>query len=405
MGKDSVDLLSHKWQSYVVDGGTERVISKGRPMPNYYSENWFDATEKFYKAAAPLGHLRWCVSKDTKYDIPYVMIGNGPHKVVINSGVHGIEGYFGSAAQNMFLTEFAPHFTNDIIDNYTVAIVHIINGWGMQNRMREVRDFTHDGALVDLNRNFGIDFSHPDKLPKNPKYDLAHELLLSKPDEIRKKNAIKAFRNAHMHDGVWAAISNGQYVHPYGLFYGGANQMTETGMTMKVYDDIMSGNAKSLTSIGLHTGLGRFWRKSGRVTGQLLVSHPMGHANTQFFDSLMSQNISIVPDESAIAGPTILGDLVDCLENRYKSRNIPIRTADFEIGTGEYPIMSPIYKRMDMGDARYDLLHYGKINQITWNHLTESWYPSDPGWRADALKHSTELFNSLVVGMKSGRMK
>ena len=183
----------------------------------------------------------------------------------------------------MFLTEFVPKLSQDILNNYTFALVHVINGWGMQNRMREVRDFNRGGALVDLNRNFNIDFSKPDQLPQNPKYDLAHELLLSEPDDVHKKNAIKDFRNAHINDGVWAAISNGQYVYPYGLFYGGAAPMVENKMAIYIYDDIMSGGAKSLTSIGLHTGLGRFWRRAGRVTAQLLVSHPSTHPNTKFF--------------------------------------------------------------------------------------------------------------------------
>ena len=374
-------------------------------MNKYYSENWYSATSKFFKNAIPFGDLRWCVSNKTKYDIPYVLIGNGPHKVVINSGVHGIEGYFGSAAQNMFLDEYVPLFNQEMLNNYTIVLIHVINGWGMQNRVREVRDFTHGGALVDLNRNFGIDFTVPENLPKNPKYDLAHDLLLSKPDEIQKKKAIKAFRDAHIKDGVWAAISNGQYVYPYGLFYGGSAQMIENAMTMHIYDEIMSDNAMSLTSIGLHTGLGRFWRKRGIATGQLLVSHPRQHPNTQFFVGLVGNKVQIVSDENAVDSPSILGDLVDCLEHRYESCNIPIRTADFEIGTGEYPIMSPVYKRMDMGDARYDLLHYGKINQITWNHLTESWYPSDIKWRIAALKNAKLLFDSLVIGMKSGRIK
>ena len=375
-------------------------------MQQHYSENWFDATNKFYKNASQYGNIRWCVSPKTKYDIPYIVIGNGPHKVVINSGVHGIEGYFGSAAQNMFLTDFVPLIDDKIVDNYTIVLIHVINGWGMQNRMREVRDFEHNGALVDLNRNFNIDFSRPDELPQNPKYDIAHELLLSKPDEIEKKNAIKRFRSAHLHDGVWAAISNGQYKHPYGLFFGGDKLMTENKMTMEIYDDIMTPDAKSLTSIGLHTGLGRFWRKTGGVTGQMLVSHPFTHENTQFFYSLLTNTtIPVDFDNNAVSKPTILGDLVDCLENRYKSRNIPIRTADFEIGTGEFPIMSPIYKRMDMGDARYDLLNYDKINPITWSHLTESWYPSDPGWRRSALIKTREVFASLIYDMRNGKIK
>ena len=374
-------------------------------ISKYFSENWYEATEKFRYNASNVGTLYWYLSDKTQYDIPYVMIGIGRHKVVINSGVHGIEGYFGSAAQNMFLTEKVPKFDKDILDNYTIVLIHVINGWGMQNRMREVRDNSKDGALIDLNRNFGIDFHHPDKLPQNPKYDIAHDLLLSQPDEIGKKNALKRFRSEHLHDGVWAAISNGQYKHPYGLFYGGNAPTIENKMTMAIYDNVMTPGTKSLTSIGLHTGLGHFNRQAKSVTGQMLVSHPSWHENTRFFDKLMSGAVTVVPDDKAVYGPTILGDLVDCLENRYAKRHIPIRTADFEVGTGEFPIMSPIFKRMDMGDARYDLLHYGKINPTTLEHLTESWYPSDPGWRHAALAQANTMFDMLINGMRCNYVK
>ncbi|MBR4859977.1 MAG: DUF2817 domain-containing protein, partial [Alphaproteobacteria bacterium] len=240
--------------------------------------------------------------------------------------------------------------------------------------------------------------SSPDKLPQNPKYELAHDLLLSKPDAVNKKNSIKAFRAEHLHDGAWDAISFGQYTHPYGLFYGGAAPMTENKMALHIYDDIMR-DAKSLTSIGLHTGLGRFDRKRGRVTRQLLVSHPASHKNTDYFADMLV-GTAVVSDERAVNGPVLLGDLVDCLEVRYGTKEIPVYTADFEIGTGEYPIMSPIYKRMDMGDARYDLLNRGAISPQTLQNLTESWYPSDPKWRDAALDGANILFAELICRLK-----
>lgn len=361
----------------------------------YYSENWNQATDKFRHAATNAGDLYWCVGK---FDIPYVLIGTGPHKVVINSGVHGLEGYFGSAAQIMFLRQCVSGLSADTLRKYTIALIHVINGWGMQNRMREVRDKA--GGLVDLNRNFGIDFLHPEKLPSNQLYSLSHDLLLSPPDATVKKNAIKRFRSLHLHDGVWDAISFGQYKYPYGLFYGGCCPVQENRMTMHIYDDIMTSDAASLISIGLHTGLGRFYRQRSDVTGQLLVSHPSSHKNTQEFRKIFKRTF-VKSDENAINGPVLLGDLVDCLENRYASRNIPILTADFEIGTGEYPIMSPIYKRMDMGDARYDLLHRGRINNQTWQNLTESWYPSAPCWRDASLRHAEILFTELLEYLES----
>ena len=47
----------------------------------YYSENWYQATDKFFKNASGRGDLRWCVADGHDFDIPYVLIGNGPHKV------------------------------------------------------------------------------------------------------------------------------------------------------------------------------------------------------------------------------------------------------------------------------------------------------------------------------------
>ena len=366
-------------------------------MDKYYSENWYQATDSFLKNASNFADVKMCVAGGNKFIVPYVMIGSGPNKVVINSGVHGIEGYFGSAAQNMFLDRFAKTLTPEFCKKYTICLVHVINGWGMQNRMREVQD-KKNGGLVDLNRNFGVDFSNPDALPQNPKYELAHDLLLSKPDAKLKKEKIIEFRKRHLKDGAWDAISFGQYKHPYGLFYGGAEQMPENQMTLTIYDDIMQG-AKSLISIGMHTGLGRFDRKRGQVTGQLLVSHPEQHKNTQYFSNMLPST-TVVADNRAENGPVLLGDLVDCLEMRYAAPEVPVYTADFEIGTGEFPIMSPIYKRMDMGDARYDLLNYGNISAQTLQNLTESWYPSDKGWRDAALLRAYVLFSELLQNLK-----
>lgn len=361
----------------------------------FYSENWFQATNKFFHAAKNAGDLRWCVADGTSFDIPYVSIGNGPNKVVINSGVHGLEGYFGSAAQLLFLDDFVQRLSPRTLQHYTIVLIHIINGWGMQNRMREVRD-TDTGGLVDLNRNFGIDFSHPDKLPQNPLYEMSHDLLLSRPDAVRKRDAIACFCSRHMRDGAWDAICYGQYTHPYGLFYGGASPVLENRMTMHIYDQIMDKDAKSLMSVGLHTGLGRFNLSHRYVSSNLLVSHPSSHKNTQYFCDIFKSTL-VVADERASNGPVLLGDLVDCLEQRYASRNIPVVTADLEIGTGQFPKMSPVYKRMDMGDARYDLLHGGHINEQTKRNLTESWYPSSKVWRDAAMARAGTLFSELVA--------
>ncbi len=280
MGKNPIDFLSDNRENYVV--------------MNYWSENWFDATEKFVAAAEKFGTVKWMrhpptprlwgTSPSDIFDIPYVSIGRGKSKIVINSGVHGLEGYFGSVAQIMFLTEIAPKLSPEILSKYTIVLIHVINGWGMENRMREVMD--PSGGLVDLNRNFGVDFSRPDNLPRNDLYKHAHDILLSTPHLPRgfptKLQQLLKFFYANQDNGVWASISRGQYTHPYGLFYGGASQTPENKMTLEIYDDVMQ-DADSLISVGLHTGLGRFYKKQGRATSQLVVSHPDEHKSTKKF--------------------------------------------------------------------------------------------------------------------------
>ena len=116
-------------------------------LKKFYSENWHQATEKFVRNATRAGDVRWAVAKNHQFDIPYVTIGHGPNRVVINSGIHGIEGYFGSAAQNMFLENFAPKLKPELLAKYTFVLIHVINGWGMQNRMREVMDEKRGGLV------------------------------------------------------------------------------------------------------------------------------------------------------------------------------------------------------------------------------------------------------------------
>lgn len=327
MGGYSLDFLSDDRQNYVV-----------MKFMKYYSENWYDATEKFIKSASPFGALQYARHPNGHFDIPFVKIGTGKNKIVINSGVHGLEGYFGSAAQIMFLDKFAPKLSPTILKKYTIVLIHVINGWGMENRMREVADPA--GGLVDLNRNFGVDFSNPKNLPKNPKYKIAHPLLVSAPHVTggeSKYHQMLKFRRDNLADGVWSSISRGQYYEPYGLFYGGNHQMPENKMTLEIYDDVMR-DADSLMSIGLHTGLGRFYQDRGVATHKMIVSHEPNHANTQKFAEIFGNATEIVADEP------LLGDLVDCLEARYK--NIPVATADFEIGTGTAPVRSLVLKRM-----------------------------------------------------------
>lgn len=64
-----------------------------------------------------------------------------------SSGVHGVEGYAGSAVQNKIL-DFFLETPNMIKDDVAIVIIHVVNPYGMSwwRRWNENN--------VDLNRNF-----------------------------------------------------------------------------------------------------------------------------------------------------------------------------------------------------------------------------------------------------------
>jgi hypothetical protein len=375
---------------------------------DYYSNDWGHATIKFVTQATDLGTVKWQKHPKSDFHIPYLTVGTGTDKIVINSGIHGAEAYLGSAAQILIMQELMPDLLPEFFGKYTLILIHVVNGWGMENGMREVMD--DNGGLVDLNRNFGVDFSRSESLPKNPLYRQAHDLLLSSPKtlpgEKTKYRKILEFRKAHLADGVWASISRGQYEEPLGLFYGGSAPMPENLMTLAIYDEVMK-NATSLRSVGLHTGVGRYYKSRGQTDANLLVSHPASHENTREFARLTGNSATLVPYD----GPMLIGDLVDALESRYARMNIPIYTADFEIGTDEAPVRSPVLRFMDRGNARYEMIRTKKletenpnpkkIKAETSRNLLKGWYyADDPVWKKSALDNSHRFFQEFFRNLQ-----
>jgi hypothetical protein len=369
----------------------------------YYSESWLDATNKFISAAAPLGWQVCAYSDDTEYKIPVVRIGHGADKIVINSGIHGIEGFFGSAAQLLMLSEINklkrefPEKFAEVSKKFTIVFIHVINGWGMDNRMRENR------SNVDLNRNQRADWETPAK--KNRLYEIGRDLVLSNPcvrpgESMNKFQKICEFKRMHNQDGAWRALVRGQDFDPDGIAYSGTAAEPETKMLAQIYDNLMK-DAKSLLGIGLHTGLGKFRANKGLLTRSMLVSHPDGHPNTEKFREIFAPDFEIVADDGNLPNAAALsGDLVDLLEIKYADKNRPVWTADLEIGTGTWNCSAQT-KMLDRGDARWEMMNLGHITKKTWNHLTENWYPSNPLWREMAMQAAGQFWINLSKYMEN----
>lgn len=164
--------------------------------------------------------------------------------LLLISGTHGVEGYFGAGIQTGLLRQgIAPP------EGARLVMVHALNPFGFAWNRRVNED------NVDLNRNF-IDHADP---PANPGYDALADAIalrdISEQGFARADAVLERWRREHGDDAWQAAISAGQYSHPDGLFYGGDTPAWSAGALAAVITEDLS-KAKTLVAMDFHTGLG-----------------------------------------------------------------------------------------------------------------------------------------------------
>jgi hypothetical protein len=174
---------------------------------------------------------------------------NAEKWIVVVSGTHGVEGYYGSICQTRFLLE------QDVSPAAGVGIlfIHLINPWGTSWKRRVNED------NMDLNRNY-LDFDQP--LPANPGYEAVHELFATDiRDAARRKARDLRWRQTVQEKG-YAALMNiveaGQYRHRDGLYYGGEKPSWSNFTLHNILKEHLPAHARQIISFDLHTGAGQF---------------------------------------------------------------------------------------------------------------------------------------------------
>ncbi|MGB3289948.1 MAG: M14 family metallopeptidase [Burkholderiaceae bacterium] len=224
----------------------------------YFGSSYADARARFLAAARrrqcslasyvnPVGP--GADGEELAMDTAYYGAADAPALLVLTSAMHGEEGYCGSGCQVALLDDQA------LLDKAQAAgigilLIHALNAYGFSWGHRTNED------NIDLNRNF-CDFSKP--LPANPHYGRLHKLLVppSWPPSAENEAAIQAFRDVEGEQAYREGVMLGQYSHPDGLFYGGA-QPSWSNRTLRQVLSQHGRNRKRLAWIDYHTGLGPY---------------------------------------------------------------------------------------------------------------------------------------------------
>lgn len=290
-----------------------------------------------------------------------------PSRVLLHcSGIHGVEGFAGSAIQLQLLQTLP-----NIPEGAAIVFVHIINPFGMswQRRVNE--------SNVDLNRNFlpqGEDYSgvpeaytalNPMLNPESePRFDF---FLLRTLGSIGK----------HGYNTLKQAIVGGQYGFPKGLFYGGREK--EQGPQR--YQDWLAknlGSAKSVVAIDIHTGLG----KSGQDT--LLVEGGPGDRLYDELQATFGDRVAPWDPEESVAY-AIRGGHSDGV-----NQALPEATVHFV--TQEFGTLAPLKVLHALREEnRWHHHGQGTLSHPAKKGLLNAFRPNSEKWRTAVLKRGQEL--------------
>jgi hypothetical protein len=174
--------------------------------------------------------------------------GQRPRRVFVHSsGLHGVEGFAGSAIQLQWLTQKTPSPP----EHDAIVMVHILNPYGMA-WLRRVNENN-----VDLNRNFLGPEDRFEGAPPgffrldnflNPSTPPSKDLFHLRAGWLIARYGLRPLKQA---------VAGGQCVNPKGLFFGG-ERLEEGPRLFQAYVAERLRDVKRLVVIDIHTGLGRF---------------------------------------------------------------------------------------------------------------------------------------------------
>lgn len=221
----------------------------------YFSSDYRKARQRFAQAAEGAGARlyshphpeRGPEGEELATDVAWWGPEDAARVLVTLSGTHGAEGFCGSAVQTGW---FDSGLAAEQDDGIAYMAVHAINPHGFA----WLRRVTENN--VDLNRNF-VDFARP--LPANPGYDaLAEALCPPTWDDATiaaTRKVLAAYAEEHGPDGLQAAVTNGQYNHADGIFFGGSGPSWSHRRLKQIFAHHLS-RAGRVAVVDYHTGLG-----------------------------------------------------------------------------------------------------------------------------------------------------
>ncbi|MCP4409433.1 MAG: DUF2817 domain-containing protein [Gammaproteobacteria bacterium] len=348
-------------------------------MSNFFSEAYFPARERFLEAAvacnARVDHLALQARGPEGQSLSIDIAWRGsirPRQVIVHqSGLHGVEGFAGSAIQLSLLTE-PPAIDQDT----ALVLVHIINPFGMA-WLRRVNE-----RNVDLNRNCLNDGETWQGTPQG--YRML-DRLLNPPTppgfdffDLRAVSSILR----HGFSALKQAVVAGQFDYPQGLFYGGARLQQGPSLYQAWLSEHL-GTVRRILVIDVHTGLGRWAQET------LFLQGSSSAADDQWLSQLLGRSLVRVQQDPTL-GYEIRGGMSNLFSNLFKHAHGIYITQEF----GTYPALKVIHALRE--ENRWHFFGQGHPQHPIKQKLKRTMCPDSENWRRLILNQGITLVKKAI---------
>ena len=340
---------------------------------HYFSDDYPQARQRFIAAAATAGAAldrlnldAWGPQRETlSIDIAWLG-GASPRRVVLHcSGVHGVEGFAGSAIQLQALAR-PPALGPDT----TLVLVHVLNPYGMAWLRRT------NETNVDLNRNFPTPGQRWTGTPEV--YRLLNPLL-NPPSAPAWDGFLPRILGPILRYGlstVRQEVAVGQYDYPQGLFYGGKTLQQGPCRFLSWLTEHLNGVEVAL-AIDVHTGLGPWGLES---------LYTEGESDARLKALLGARRFVEMPYENQ-------GGLCTALPTALPHAQVDALTQEF----GTYSSLRVLHALRE--ENRWHHYGNGALTHPSKRHLLGMFCPSSPAWQAAILEQGGSLLEQAVSAL------
>jgi len=219
---------------------------------NFFSESFDSAKYKFISYINKLNN--WDI-EDINNDTTIATYKHPTSKrwIIITSGIHGVEGYTGSAIQCSIL-DYIKCYNDTIEIKHNIMLIHAINPFGMKYYQR------NNSNNVDLNRNCIIDSQIFENKINQMEQPFIVDKLINPINYLEYYLMPIFFIFALLIYGLGyctRAVVSGQYKNQLNMFFGGNYYQDEIKNLFSTIGKYFN-NESEIIHVDIHTGYGKY---------------------------------------------------------------------------------------------------------------------------------------------------